>query len=136
MIPFLLLLATSVAVSTPQPLTQTHMRDIACVAVIGLVAHDQREGLSTATQYPDFRESGRKWAGIVGSRVTEQTGQPREIIASEIQSAVEREQRIVKGPGVTEEMKNARVRDCAALMNAELLSPPLPKPVKAAAAKP
>jgi hypothetical protein len=111
------------------------MRDIACVAVIGLIAHDQREELTTADQFPDFRESGKKWAGIVGNRVTEQTGQPREIIAGEIQSAVEREQRIIKGLGVSEDMKVARVKDCADLMNAELLSLPLLKPVKAADAK-
>ncbi len=135
MIYSLLLLAAAPQTGLPQPLTPTHMRDIACVAVIGLVARDQREARPQGTRFPDVQVNGKKWAGIVGNRVTEETGQPREIIAAEIQAAVERELRVTAAPDVTNEMRVARVRDCTNLMNAELLSLPLPKPVKPVVAK-
>ncbi len=114
----------------PKPLSPTHLRDIACVAAIGLVAHDQRSGLAEAKKFPDFSMNGKTWGGIVGDRVTQETGQPREVVAAEIQAAVQREQRLIAGQDVTAEMKIARVQDCATLMNGELLDQPLPKPVR------
>lgn len=125
----LMLLALSDA-GLPKPFSKTDLRDIACVAVIGLVAHDQRDGTPSELRFPDYRETGKIWAGIVGNRVTEGTGQPREVVAAEIQSAVQREQQLMAGQGVTAEMRKARVSDCAALMNGELLDQPLPKPAR------
>lgn len=88
----MLIFTIALAAATPTSFTDTHQRDIGCVAVIGIIAHEQREGGEVLKTYPDVRETGKRWAGIVGARVTEETGQPRELVAFAIKQAVEDEQ--------------------------------------------
>jgi hypothetical protein len=49
-------------------------------------------GSDASQSYADVRESGKRWAGIVGERVMEESGQPREVVAFAIKQAVEAEQ--------------------------------------------
>jgi hypothetical protein len=119
---------------TPQPLSDTHMRDIGCVAVLGLIAYDQSRSAPLAMHHPDVRESGKRWAGIVGQRVMAQTGQPREVIALAISEAVKAEQNKSASFNTKDEAAGhaqARFDGCSALMQAQLAADaPLPKPVR------
>jgi hypothetical protein len=90
----LLLLLQPLPAALPQPLTETHMRDIGCVATLGLVADEQRRGISSSLRFPDVQERGSKFAGIVGTRVMQETGQPKEVVASAISQSVNDQQRL------------------------------------------
>jgi hypothetical protein len=68
----------ALALAAPMPLTEAHQRDIACVVEVAVLADAQKRG---ATGKPDVQADGRRWAGIVGDRVTTETGQPRELVA-------------------------------------------------------
>lgn len=123
MLIFALTLAASQAVA-PTPLTETHQRDIACVVEIAILADAQQRGGGSGA---DVRTSGRRWAGIVGERITFETGQPREIVAVAMTEAAQAR--------AARTADDAAVAACARQMNSELAiadaaSAPLPKPVK------
>jgi hypothetical protein len=127
----MLIYALALAQAAPTPLTETHLRDVGCVALLGIIADEQRREMPGANGYPDVREAGKRWAGVVGNRVMEQTGQPRELVALAIQQAVadiQAEQ--AKTPDA--EKFNARFRTCKMAMDSDLAATlPLPKPLKA-----
>ncbi|MBJ7526411.1 MAG: hypothetical protein JHD10_04165 [Sphingomonadaceae bacterium] len=111
--------------AAPSALTDTHQGDIACVAVLATLAEKQRTGTAPADA-PDVRQSGKRWAGIVGNRVTTQSGQPRELVAVALSEAAKAE---FQRPSDL-----ARINACAVQMTAELaradsIDKPLPKPV-------
>ena len=117
--------AIALAAITPSALTDVHQGDIACVAVIATLAEKQRTG-AAPTEAPDVRQSGKRWAGIVGNRITAQSGQPRELVAVAMAEAAKAE---FQRPSDL-----ARINACAVQMRAELASAdsidqPLPKPV-------
>jgi hypothetical protein len=122
----MIFLAIALATTTPpSALTDAHQRDIACVAAIATLAERQRTGVAPPN-VPDVRQSGKKWAGIVGSRITAQSGQPRELVAVAMAEAAKAE---YQRPS-----ELARVNVCTVQMEAELASAdnidkPLPKPV-------
>ena len=90
---FTFLLSLQVAnAPLPQPLTETHMRDIGCVATLGLIANDQRRGMAPSIRFPNVMERGKKYAGIVGERVMAETGQSREVVRLAIMQSVEDQQ--------------------------------------------
>ena len=112
-------------VAAPSALTDAHQGDIACVAVLATLAEKQRTGTAPADA-PDVRQSGKRWAGIVGNRVTTQSGQPRELVAVALSEAAKAE---FQRPSDL-----ARINACAVQMRAELaradsIDKPLPKPV-------
>jgi len=76
----------------PQPLTETHMRDIGCIATLGLVASDQRKGMAPSLRFPNVMERGATYARIIGERIVAETGQRKEIIGLAIGQAVEDQQ--------------------------------------------
>lgn len=120
-----MLLFAIVLATTPSALTEAHQHDIACVAVLATLAEKQRTG-TAPVDAPDVRQSGKKWAGIVGSRITAQSGQPRELVAVAMTEAAKAE---FQRPSDL-----ARITTCAVQMTAELASAegidmPLPKPV-------
>jgi hypothetical protein len=89
------------------------------------LAEKQRTGTAPADA-PDVRQSGKRWAGIVGNRVTTQSGQPRELVAVALSEAAKAE---FQRPSDL-----ARINACAVQMTAELaradsIDKPLPKPV-------
>jgi hypothetical protein len=124
MLIFALTLGAAQAIA-PAPLTETHQRDIACVVEIAILADAQQRGVGSGA---DVRTSGRRWAGIVGDRITAETRQPREIIAVAMTEAAK-----ARSVRATDE---AAVAACARQMNSELAiadaaDAPLPKPVRA-----
>jgi hypothetical protein len=116
----MLIFTLALNAAAPTPLTDIHQRDIGCVAVIGIIAHEQREGKAAITEYPDVRETGKRWAGIVGDRIMAQSGQPREVVGFAIQQAVQAEQ--AEAGKVTDPAAQAKSRfaDCKAIMDAQL----------------
>lgn len=125
MIAFLLALAASspVPAPAPTPLTDVHQRDIGCVALLGIIAHEQREGKAALQDYPDIRDTGKRWAGIVGDRVTFESGQPREVVAFAIRTAVDAEQAEVLNAKTAEAAAayaRGRFDECKTLMDAQL----------------
>jgi hypothetical protein len=122
----MIIFAYALAVSTPSALTETHQADIACVATLATLAERQRLG-TALSDLPNVGQSGKRWAGIVGSRITEQSGQPRELVAVAMSEAAKAEFQQPSNP--------AKINKCALQMSAELATAdisdqPLPKPVK------
>ena len=122
----MIFLAMALAATPPSALTAAQQSDLACVAVLATLAEKQRIG-SAPSDTPDVRQSGKIWAGIVGSRITAQSGQPRELVA------------VAMGEGAAAEFQrpsdSARINLCALQMSVELaatdtIDKPLPKPVK------
>ena len=124
MISLLLLLQSSPA-ALPQPLTHTHMRDIGCVATLGLVADEQRRGISSSLRFPDVQERGSKFAGIVGTRVMQETGQPKEVVAGAISQSVNDQQRLsieTADATVRQKVLDDLVAKCLPLLDSEVPS--------------
>jgi hypothetical protein len=126
----MLIFALALTQAAPSPLTDIHQRDIGCVAALALLAFEQNSGRENAlTDYPDVRQTGKRWAGLVGARVMDETGQPQELVAFAIEQAVKSEQ---AQSGATNERSNYKAKhtqQCIAIMNAELFTAgPLPVP--------
>ncbi len=122
----MIIFAYALAMLTPSALTETHQADIACVATLATLAERQRLG-TAPSDLPDVGPSGKRWAGIVGSRITEQSGQPRELVAVAMSEAAKAEFQQPSNP--------AKINKCALQMSEELATAdisdqPLPKPVK------
>jgi hypothetical protein len=118
----------------PTPLTEAQKGAIGCIAALGIVADEQRRGVSGSDAYPPLWERGKRWAGIVGPRIMEESGQPREVIGFAIQEAVEAEQALTAKAIDPSIYRKARIAECAAIMDADLAADdiankPLPKPV-------
>ena len=111
--------------ATPSALTDAHQGDIACVAVLATLAEKQRTGTAPADA-PDVRQSGKRWAGIVGNRVTTQSGQPRELVAVAMSEAAKAE---FQRPSNLERINACAVQMTAELASADSIDKPLPKPV-------
>jgi hypothetical protein len=111
-------------------LTEVHQREIGCIALLGLLAEDQRRSAIDA-DFPDVTIKGRIYAGIVGPRIVAQSGLPQEVIGQAIIAVAEaaRAQSNASLEGKAE--LRSRVDNCLPLMEAELLAnAPLPKPQK------
>lgn len=125
-------IAASASLPLPMPLTQDHMRDISCVAVMAIIASEQKRGDIRYGYYPAAGMAGRKWAGIVGERVTTQSGGSAERVAFAMHKAAQDEQAaLISSPNAATTME-ARYTACAPLMladiDADLASAPLPFP--------
>jgi hypothetical protein len=121
---FMLIYALALAQATPTPLNDAHKRDIACVVEVAIVADKQKQG---RTGGADVQQSGRRWAGVVGTRIMAETGQPRELVAFAMQEAATARATIADNDKLA--------MDCVLLMQAELAlidmgNKPLPKPEK------
>jgi hypothetical protein len=116
----LTILALALAPAEPVPLNDVQMRDIGCVATIGIIAHEQRSGQDTLQNYADVRENGKRWAGIVGQRVMDESGQPREVVALAIKQAVEAEQEQAMKASDAPAFVRQRFDACKAIMGAQL----------------
>jgi hypothetical protein len=116
----MLIFALALTAAEPTPLTEMHQRDVGCVAAIGIIAHEQREGKAALTDYPDMREAGKRWAGIVGDRIVFETGQPREVVAFAIKRAVQAEQSDAAKANDPAAYIKSRIAACRTLMDADL----------------
>ncbi|RDV06065.1 hypothetical protein DXH95_01045 [Sphingorhabdus pulchriflava] len=124
--------ALMLAPNPPVPINEAQMRDIGCVATIGIIANEQRTGQELPETFPDLRESGKRWAGMVGARVMEESGQPREVVAFAIQQSVEAEQaRVIEMNDAKDPMDyvRGRVKLCKAFMDAQLAAADAATPV-------
>ena len=115
----------SLALAAPAAFSETHQRDIACVVEIAVLAESQKRGVAAGG---DVQASGKRWAGLVGSRIVDQSGQPRELVAFAMIEAAKARQ-------VTP-TDDAGLAVCISQMNVELsaadaANAPLPKPLKA-----
>lgn len=113
----LILQAAAAQPIDPQPLSDLHMRDIGCVAIIALVADQQRRGMAGFAVYDDVNESGALFAANVGQRVTNESGQLREVIAFAIQESA-REQLPLLSAERSEDL-SARMQTCLPIMQAQ-----------------
>lgn len=120
MITSLLFLLSMASTDLPKPLTQEHQDKIACVALLAIIASEQARDAIDADQYPDVREIGRKWAGLVGDRVMFETGQPQEVVAFAMKEAVKSEQARVQNVIDPKAVADARVAECMPLMQTDL----------------
>lgn len=119
----MLIFALALAAAPPAQLTDIQQRDIGCVALFGLVAYDQKRKAPGHDRYPDVQEKGRKWAGIVGDRVTAQSGLPAEIIGIAINEAVKAEQAAIGQATDPRAYVDGRMAQCSPLMDADLAGP-------------
>lgn len=118
------MLIFALALSAPTALTEAHQKDINCVVEIAVLANAQKRGLVAGT---DVQSNGRRWAGIVGDRITFETGQPRELVAVAMNEAA-----MARASRATDDVTLAA---CSKQMTDELAiadaaNAPLPKPVK------
>lgn len=123
-----MMLIFALALIAPTSLTEMHQRDIACVVEIAILADEQKRGVPSNAAFPDVTVSGKRWTGLVGSQIVEQSGQPREIIAFAMTEAAKARQAsgrsaIDVGACIVQMFAELRIADAA--------DAPLPKPVKA-----
>lgn len=122
MLIFALALAAAQTIA-PTPFTETHQSDINCVVEIAIMADEQRRG---APHDADLAANGKRWAGLVGARITQETGQPRELVAVAMLEAAK-----ARAGQIAVNDKSLCVRQMKAeLVAAAAADAPLPKPVK------
>lgn len=71
----------------PTALTQEHVEDIGCVAILGLVTDQQKRGNEDFDRFGDYSELGRVFAADVGERIVKETSQSRDVVAIAMQEA-------------------------------------------------
>ncbi len=71
----------------PTPLTDEHISDIGCVAILGLVADQQKRGVAGFDRFGEFAELGSVFAADVGERIIKETSQSREVVAIAMQES-------------------------------------------------
>jgi hypothetical protein len=130
---FLLLAAGTITQPTLPPVSfnADQQRDIACVAVIALAAHEQERGAPSDGSVIDVRTSGKSWAALVGNRIVAESGAPAELVGLAMTEAAKAEQAAAIASPDPKRQFADRLNMCVPLMQADLLAnAPLPKPVK------
>lgn len=122
------MLLIAIALAAPTSLTEMQQRDIACVVEIAILADKQKRGVQSQTAFPDITNSGKRWAGLVGAQIVEESGQPREIVAFAMTEAAKARQ--ANGRSAID-LSVCIVQMASELKIADAVNAPLPKPVKA-----
>jgi hypothetical protein len=94
-------------------------QDIRCVAVLGIVAYDQRRETTEWADIPPVAKDGERFAGIVGERTMKETGQTREAVKDLILAQVAAVQK-------AKDVPRAEVETCVKRM--AVVAPPPPPP--------
>jgi hypothetical protein len=116
--------ALMLAATQPTPLTAAQQHDIDCVVDVAILAEQQRKGEWTGV---DLQQDGRRWTGMVGARIVEESGQTRELVAFALNEAAKAR----AGKIAATDSGSACLRQMKAeLAAADAISKPLPKPVK------
>jgi hypothetical protein len=128
-----LLAAPVLAAPETATFDEAQKEQIGCIAVLGLLAYDQGRGLSQ--EYPDVRQSGKKWAGVTGDKIAFDSKQDPQVVAFAIKLAVKAEQDAAINYNGTLNYSDLRIKSCVAMMDADDVamkapSKLLPKPVK------
>lgn len=105
---------------TALPLTQTHKRDLDCVAALAVVASEQEKANETAMEYPLVIERGRIYAGIVGQRVLDETGQSKEQVRQAILDAVTDQQALTSDVADPDMIIEAKMAACLPRLDTEV----------------
>lgn len=118
------MLIFALALAAPTALTGTQQRDIACVVEIAILADAQRRGTLGGR---DVQAKGRRWTGIVGDRISFESGQPKEVVGFAMNEAAKAR--------AGRAADDVQVAECTHRMNSELatadaVNAPLPKPQK------
>ena len=122
------MLMFALALAAPMPFTEIHQRDIACVVEIAVLADEQKRGVMRG---PDVQANGKRWAGLVGARIVEETGQPREVVAFAMTEAAKAR----AGNSVAPDSLACRQQMNAEIAIADAANAPLPKPLPKPVAK-
>ncbi len=122
------MLIFALALAAPTSFTDMHQRDIACVVEIAILADKQKRGVPNNTMFPDVTVDGRRWTGLVGAQIVEESGQPREIVAFAMTEAAKARQ--ANGRSAID-VGACIVQMTSELKTADAVNAPLPKPVKA-----
>lgn len=99
-------------------LSPQSMQDIRCVAVLGIVAYDQRRAATEWADLPSIGADGERFAGIVGERTMKESGRTREAVKDLILADVAALQK-------SKAIPRAEVDTCMKRM-AAVAPPPLP----------
>jgi hypothetical protein len=118
----------------PPKFSEEHGRTIDCIAYLGIMADKERRGVTGYKIPAEAGKYGRQWAGIAGSRLVAETGQPRDVVAMAIAEAALRigaDLTRLHNPYPLNDQMN---ETCVPLLYAELAAAqndqPLPKPQK------
>ncbi len=110
----------ALAVLAATTLSPQSAQDLRCVAVLGVVAGDQRRARPTWEGLPPLGNDGARFAAIVGARTMAETGQTREAVRDLILADVAALQKSKMIP-------RADVEACAKRMAIVAPSPTLPR---------
>ncbi len=108
------------------PLTDVQQRDIECVAALALVADEQERGVVGSGKWPYLVDRGKTYAGLVGERVMEESGQSREQIRDHILAAVDAYQREAVESADPEAVVEAAMARCLPVLDAVVPPPATP----------
>lgn len=122
------MLLFALALAAPTSLTDMHQRDIACVVEVAILADEQKRGVPSNTVFPDVTISGKRWIGLIGAQIVEESGQPREIVAFAMAEAAKARQTTRRS---AIDLGACIVQMFSELKIADAVNAPLPKPVKA-----
>jgi hypothetical protein len=117
------MLIFALVLATPTALTDVHQRDIFCVVEIAVLADEQKRG---EPHDPSLPADGKRWAGIVGARILQETRQPREVVAVAMMEAAK-----ARFGQIMVNDKSSCIRQMKSeLAMADAADAPLPKPIK------
>ncbi len=126
---FIMLMAQSIQSAPSIIFTAEQQRDVACVAVLAIASAAQKNGDEALGLPADLALNGKRWTVMVGERVMEQSGAPKELVAIAMTEAAKAEQAAAQSVSDPKGMIKERVGSCLPLMQADLLANvPLPKP--------
>lgn len=114
--PLLLWQATIGVPAEPSPLTETHSRDVGCVAILGLVADQQKRGSIGFKRFGDIADRGRVMAADVGERIVKETGQAPEVVAIAMQESAREQLPLLKTENSA--ALDSRMAQCLPLLDA------------------
>ena len=128
----LMMLAEPTQIVVPVIFTAEQQRDITCVAVLAMASAAQKRGDNMLELPADLPLNGKRWTAIVGQRVMEQSGAPKELVAIAMTEAAKAEQAALQSATDPKGLAKERINACLPLMQADLLAnAPLPKPQSA-----
>lgn len=125
-IPVLILALVQMPANQPLPLSETHKRDLSCVAVLAIVASEQERGVMSALDYPLLTERGATYAGLIGQQIMGDTGKTKEQVRQDMLASVAAQQQKGRDAADADEAIEAEIQQCLPLLDAAV--PPPPKP--------
>lgn len=114
------LFAILISGQSPKHFTESQLRYIGCMAVIAIIAEEQRRNAPGSNDFPDVRKASLRWTSIVSDRIALESGQSAEAIELAIWAAVIAEQESVSMAPNPKAIVDDRMMTCLALMDAQI----------------